>query len=324
MNDAPRTRVAILISGRGSNMAALLYASRADDCPYEIVAVGSNRADALGLSLAAAEGVPTFCVPHAGLTREAHDAAIDEQLRAAEAQVVALAGYMRLLTPDFVDRWAGRLLNIHPSLLPKYKGLDPHAKALAAGDTHAGCSVHLVTAEVDAGAVLGQVAVAILPGDTPDSLADRVRIAEHGLYPRVLASFVTRERSPEWITAKVGELALALPESQPKTSHGAPGWRVGSESSGKLFAIMWLGHHDQPGTAVLVKCSGQDEMAQLIDADPELYFRPQYYGPSNWIALRLDRRALDWTHVAEWLEKSWTAVAPARLGKLRRVADEFL
>ena len=174
-------------------MAALIYASRAENCPFEIVTVGSNNPDAPGLTLAAAEGVPTFCVPHANLTREAHDAAIDHHLRAAKAEVVALAGYMRLLTPAFVESWAGRLLNIHPSLLPKYKGLNPHAKAIATGDTHAGCSVHLVTAQVDAGKVLGQVAVAILPGDTPDTLADRVRIAEHGLYPRVLASYVTRE-----------------------------------------------------------------------------------------------------------------------------------
>ena len=189
-----RTRVAVLISGRGSNMAALIYASRADDCPFDIVAVGSNRTDAPGLILAAAEGVATFCVPHTGLSRDAHDDAVHQQLLAADAQVVALAGYMRLLTPAFVAHWSGRMLNIHPSLLPKYKGLDPHAKAIAAGDRHAGCSVHLVTPEVDSGKVLGQVPVAILPGDSPDTLADRVRIAEHGLYPRMLSDFVARRR----------------------------------------------------------------------------------------------------------------------------------
>jgi phosphoribosylglycinamide formyltransferase-1 len=320
---AERTRVAVLIGGRGSNMAALLYASRADDCPFEIVAVGSNRADAAGLRLAEAEGAPTFSVPHAGLTREAHDAAIDAELRRAGAQVVALAGYMRLLTSSFVESWAGRLVNIHPSLLPKYKGLDTHARALAAGDRQAGCSVHLVTEEVDSGALLGQVPVAILPGDTPDTLAERVRIAEHQLFPSVLARFVARERDPAWIAAKVGALALALPRTAFKTSHGAPAWRVGSQSGGKLFAILWERSHGEASTAVLVKCSGDEEMAHLIDAEPDLYFRPPYYGPSGWIGLRLDRPGTDWDHVAEWLERSWSAVAPAPSSRIKRAADEF-
>ena len=317
-----RTRVAVLISGRGSNMAALIYASRAEDCPFEIALVASDRPNAPGLAWAITEGVPTRAFD-AKASGPAFWDELSSALQAANVGVVALAGFMRILPADFVERWSGRLLNIHPSLLPKYKGLDPHAKAIAAGDSHAGCSVHLVTSEVDAGEVLGQVPVAILPGDTPDMLADRVRIAEHGLYPRILAAFVTSERDPEWITEKVGQLALALPETRAKTSHGAPGWRVGSESSGKFFAIMWLGHHGEDGTAVLVKCSGQDELADLIDSAPDLYFRPQYYGPSNWIGLRLDRTGVDWTHVAEWLEKSWAAVAPARLGKLRQIAGEF-
>ena len=156
-----------------------------------------------------------------------------------------------------------------------------------------------------------------------ESLAERVRIAEHQLLPQVLADYVGRERDPEWIVAKVSELALALPETRFRTSHGAPAWRVGSESSGKFFAIMWLRHHGEESVAVLVKCSGQDELAALVDADPEHYFRPAYYGPSDWIGLRLDCGAVDWDHVAEWLAKSWQIVAPARLGKLMRVADAF-
>ena len=123
--------------------------------------------------------------------------------------------------------------------------------------------------------------------------------------------------------AKVGELALALPATRFKTSHGAPAWRVGSESSGKFFAIMWLRHHGETSVAVLVKCGGQDEMAQLIDADPEQYFRPAYYGPSDWIGIRLDRAGVDWGHVAEWIERSWRVCAPARLTRLITAEEGF-
>lgn len=172
-------------------MAALLYASRAADCPYEIVLVASNNPDAGGLKLAEAEGVPTFILPHKGMDRAEHDLAMDAAIRESGAQYVALAGYMRILTPEFVGRWDGRMLNIHPSLLPKYKGLHTHEQAIANGDTHAGCSVHLVTAELDGGPILGQTPVAILPGDTPETLAARVLIAEHQLYSRVLAKLVS-------------------------------------------------------------------------------------------------------------------------------------
>lgn len=185
-----RVRVGVLISGRGTNMAALLYASRAEDCPYEIALVASDKPGAPGLRLAAAEGVPTFGAPEPWPGRAAWEAMLDEALDCARAEVIALAGYMRLLSAEFVDRHAGRIVNVHPSLLPRYKGLDTHARALAAGDSHGGCSVHLVTAEVDAGAVLAQTPVAILPGDTADSLAARVLIAEHQLYPRTLARWV--------------------------------------------------------------------------------------------------------------------------------------
>ena len=192
----PRARVAVLISGTGTNMAALLYASRAADCPFELVLVAANDPAAKGLTLAEAEGVPTFALSHKGMARADHDAAMDAAIRASGAHYVALAGYMRILTPGFVAGWEGRMLNIHPSLLPKYPGLHTHERALAAGDSHGGCTVHLVTAELDDGPMLGQTPVAILPGDTADSLAARVLIAEHQLYSRCLAALVTAERQP--------------------------------------------------------------------------------------------------------------------------------
>ena len=237
--------------------------------------------------------------------------------------IIALAGFMRILPADFVQRWAKRIVNIHPSLLPRHRGLGTHAAVLAAGETVTGCTVHLVTAELDDGPILGQVEVAVLPGDDASSLAERVLIAEHQLYPRILADFVTRERDPEWIRDKVGTLALALPETRFKTSHGAPAWRVGSESNGKFFAILWTRHHGEDSVGILVKSSGQDEMAALIEADPALYFRPPYYGPSDWIGIRLDRPGVDWSHIADWLAKSWRFCAPARLTKLLRAAAEF-
>ena len=208
----PKTPVAVLISGSGTNMAALLYASRAEDCPYEIVLVASNNPAAAGLTLAAAESVATFVLPHKGMARADHDAAMDAAIRAAGAQFVALAGYMRILTPEFVAGWNGRMVNIHPSLLPEYPGLHTHERALAAGDTHGGCSVHLVTAELDSGPLLGQTAVAVLSDDTAETLAARVLIAEHQLYSRCLAELVSREASPEHLVAQVRTRALALPE----------------------------------------------------------------------------------------------------------------
>ena len=189
-----RAKVAVLMSGTGTNMAALLYASRAADCPYELVLVAANDRAAKGLGLAEAEGIPTFALSHKGMTRAEHDRAMDAAIRSRGAQYVALAGYMRILTPEFVSGWAGRMVNIHPSLLPKYPGLQTHQRALDAGDSHGGCTVHLVTTELDEGPILGQTPVAILPGDTAESLAARVLIAEHQLYPRCLAALVTRER----------------------------------------------------------------------------------------------------------------------------------
>lgn len=188
---AERAKVAILISGSGTNMAALLYASRADDCPYEIVLVASNKLDAGGLALAQAEGVPTFALSHKGMSRAEHDLAMDAAIRDSGAQWVALAGYMRILTPEFVAGWQGHMINIHPSLLPKYTGLHTHERAIAAGDSHSGVTVHLVTAELDEGPILGQIPVAIVPGDTPETLGARVILAEHQLYSRCLARLVS-------------------------------------------------------------------------------------------------------------------------------------
>lgn len=320
---AERARVAVVISGEGSNMAALLYASRLPDAAFDIVLVASNNPDAPGLKLAEVEGVPTWAQSHKGMSREAFDEALHAELTAANPDAVALAGYMRLLTPAFVQRWQGRLLNIHPSLLPKYRGLDTYSRTIDAGDSHAGCTVHLVTEEVDAGEILGQVAVAIRPGDTPDTLAARVRHAEHQLYPATLAAYVSRHQDAGWIEGQVDALAAALPEVTRKTSHGSPGWAVGSEKSAKLFAILADRHHGEDAIGLLVKASGADEMNGLIEARPDAYYWPKYYGASGWLGLKLNRPDSDWDEVSDWLQRSWRAVAPPRLTKLMRAADEF-
>jgi phosphoribosylglycinamide formyltransferase-1 len=186
-----RTRVAVLISGSGSNMAALIEASQKPAAPFEVALVLSNRPTAGGLAIAAARGVPSVVVNHRlfGEDREAHERAVDAALMEHGIEVVALAGYMRLLTPFLVRLWAARMINIHPSLLPKYPGLNTHARAIEAGDSEAGCTVHLVTEGVDEGPILDQETVPLLPMDTPESLAQRVLVAEHKLYPRALADF---------------------------------------------------------------------------------------------------------------------------------------
>lgn len=187
----PPVRVAVLISGAGSNMAALIDAGQKTGSAYEVVLVVSNVEDAGGLAVAAAKGVKTVAIPQKpfGKDREAHERALDEALRAANVEVIALAGYMRVLTPWLVGGWRGRMLNIHPSLLPLYPGLDTHTRAIAAGDAEAGCTVHLVTEGVDEGPVLGQKRVPVLPDDAPASLAQRVLAAEHQLYPQALDAF---------------------------------------------------------------------------------------------------------------------------------------
>ena len=184
-----KVKVAILISGRGSNMAALIAAAKDPAYPAQIVLVIANLADAGGLAIAAAQGIDTAVIEHAafGKDRLAHERMIDARLRQAGVQIVALAGYMRVLTPFLVEAWAGRMINIHPSLLPALPGLHTHQRALEAGLTKHGCTVHLVTAGVDEGPILGQAEVDILPGDTEASLSARVLEQEHKLYAQCLA-----------------------------------------------------------------------------------------------------------------------------------------
>ena len=320
---AARARVAVLISGRGTNLAALLYASRLPDCPYEIVLVASNDPQAGGLAIAEAEGIKTFALSHRGMDRTAHDDAMDAAIRSSGAEYVALAGYMRILGDAMVARWTGRMVNIHPSLLPLYPGLDTHARAIEAGDSHAGATVHLVTSELDNGEPLGRIQVAILPGDTPDTLAERVLFAEHQLYPRALADYVSRSSDPEHLLARVRELALALPNTHERESHGSPGWRVGSEKSGKFFAYFSDHHHGTPHVSLLAKCGSMDELDGLVEAQPHAYHKPAYYGASGWIGVILNREGLDWDDVSDWLERSWRQVAPRSTTRLLDAADEF-
>jgi folate-dependent phosphoribosylglycinamide formyltransferase PurN len=183
-----RLNLAVLISGRGSNMEALLKAASDPEFPARPVLVLSNRPDASGLKIAEAAGVAAVAIDHKtyGKDREAFEFHVDATLRGAEVEVIALAGFMRVLTPWFVKRWEGRMINIHPSLLPKYKGLDTHQRAIDAGDTEAGCSVHWVSAGVDEGEIIAQARVPILAGDTAESLAARTLPAEHKLYPEAL------------------------------------------------------------------------------------------------------------------------------------------
>lgn len=190
--------VAVLISGRGSNMEALIKAAQAPDFPAEIVLVVSNKPDAAGLEIARGLGVEAIAVPAKpfGKDREAHERAIDAELKARNVQIVCLAGYMRLLTPWLVQGWAGRMLNIHPSLLPKFPGLDTHQRAIDAGEAEHGCTVHLVTEGMDEGPVLGQARVPVLPGDTEADLAARVLAEEHKLYPAMLAALARRISLP--------------------------------------------------------------------------------------------------------------------------------
>jgi len=182
-----RLRIAVLISGRGSNLQALIEACRDPGMPAEIVLVVSNRPDAAGLGRAAAAGIATRTIDHRSFAdRAGFDAALDRCLREAGVELVCLAGFMRLLTTPFVTAWRDRLVNIHPSLLPSFPGLDTHARALAAGVRFAGCTVHLVRPETDSGPILAQEVVPVAPDDTPERLATRVLAAEHRLYPLAL------------------------------------------------------------------------------------------------------------------------------------------
>jgi phosphoribosylglycinamide formyltransferase-1 len=182
-----KKRVAILISGRGSNMRALIEAAKAKDYPAEVVLVISNVADAGGLAFAREHGIATEVIEHGKFpSREIFDNAMQVALKAANADIVALAGFMRLLSPRFVESWRGRMINVHPSLLPAYKGLHTHRRAIAAGERFAGCTVHFVTPELDDGPAILQAKVPVLAGDTEDTLASRVLEQEHRIYPQAL------------------------------------------------------------------------------------------------------------------------------------------
>jgi len=183
-----KKRVGILISGRGSNMMALVQAARAADYPAEIASVISSAPDAPGLAWAKAQGLTACAIDHKAFpSREAFDAAVHAALTDAGVELIALAGFMRIQSAGFVAQWEGRQLNVHPSLLPLFKGLHPHRQALAAGVRISGCTVHFVTPEMDSGPIVAQAAVPVLDGDTTDSLAARVLTAEHRLYPHALA-----------------------------------------------------------------------------------------------------------------------------------------
>ncbi|WP_152045594.1 phosphoribosylglycinamide formyltransferase [Aureimonas psammosilenae] len=189
-----RKRVAVLISGRGSNMAALVEAARNPAFPGDVVLVLSDRADAAGLHFAADNGIATSAFPRKAYASKAeHEAAFVAAIEDARIDVICLAGFMRLLSPGFTERFAGRMINIHPSLLPKFPGLDTHARAIAAGEERHGCTVHFVTAEMDAGPVIAQADVPVLPGDTAEALSARVLVEEHKLYPRALAAVLLAE-----------------------------------------------------------------------------------------------------------------------------------
>lgn len=180
-------KLAVLISGRGSNLAALIEACRAEAFPAEIGLVISNRPDAAGLALAKQAGIATQIIDHKTFDdRASFDAALDAALRASGAELVVLAGFMRLLTDDFVNGWRGRMINIHPSLLPAFKGTDVHQRALDAGVKITGCTVHFVTPEMDSGPIIAQAAVPVVAGDTSETLAARILDAEHALYPHAI------------------------------------------------------------------------------------------------------------------------------------------
>ena len=195
---ADPVRVAVLISGRGSNMLALAEHKRRElDRGYEIVLVASNVPAARGLVLAKRLALRTWSKSHEGMSRDSFDALLDSVLEDHDVELIALAGYMRLLSDNFVAKWDGRILNIHPSLLPLHKGLDTHRRALIAGDEYAGCSVHLVTSELDSGPVIAQAEVRIRPRDDPESLAARVLEEEHRLYPIALEEYCRALRQAE-------------------------------------------------------------------------------------------------------------------------------
>jgi phosphoribosylglycinamide formyltransferase-1 len=194
---AERVRVGVLISGRGSNMIALAEHKRREERAYDVALVASNVPEARGLVAARRLGIATWARSHKGLERAEFDALVDAELRRHGIELVALAGYMRLLSPEFIRGWEGRILNIHPSLLPAYKGLDTHRRAIEASEAQVGCSVHLVTEDLDDGPVLAQAPVWVRPRETAESLAERVLREEHKLYPETLDLFAAKIRAGE-------------------------------------------------------------------------------------------------------------------------------
>lgn len=190
-----RVKVAVLISGRGSNMVALEEWNRRGERAYDIALIASNEPEARGLMAAKIFSLPIWAHSHKGMDRAVFDRLLDEELRRHGIEVIALAGYMRLLSPEFIHKWEGRILNIHPSLLPAYKGLETHKRAILAGEVYAGCSVHIVTEELDDGPVVAQAKVRIRERDTPETLAERVLAEEHKLYPEALDTFCRALRS---------------------------------------------------------------------------------------------------------------------------------
>ena len=208
-----KLRLAVLISGRGSNMQALLAATQAPGYPAEIVVVASNKASAAGLETARAAGIATAVVPHTGFpSREAFDIAMDAELRRHDVDLVVLAGFMRVLTPEFINRWPDRIVNIHPSLLPAFRGLHTHERTIEAGCKIAGCTVHIVRPELDDGPILAQAAVPVLEGDTADTLAARILEQEHRLYPAVIRAIAEGRVSIDGMLARINE---AAPTAQP-------------------------------------------------------------------------------------------------------------
>jgi phosphoribosylglycinamide formyltransferase 1 len=189
-----RIKVGVLLSGRGTNMIALAEYKRREERNYDIALVASNVPEARGLVVARRLGLPSWTRSHKDMERAEFDQLLDAELRDHKVELIALAGYMRLLSPEFIKAWEGRILNIHPSLLPLYKGLDTHDRALKAGDLYAGCSVHIVTDELDSGTVLAQAKLRIRPRDTPETLAARVLEEEHKLYPQALDAFAASLR----------------------------------------------------------------------------------------------------------------------------------
>jgi phosphoribosylglycinamide formyltransferase-1 len=212
-----RKRTAILISGRGSNMTALIAAAKAHDYPAEISLVIANRPDAAGLETAAKDGISTLLIDHKAYpSREAFDAELDRALKDAQIDIVACAGFMRIMTPKLVEAWRNRMINIHPSLLPSYKGLDTHERALADGVRIHGCTVHFVRHDVDTGPIIAQGAVPVLADDTPTTLAARVLKVEHQIYPLALAAVASGRVRAEgdtlvWVKAYEAEGALIVP-----------------------------------------------------------------------------------------------------------------